>query len=198
MKNYNKANFRPVNSEPESQGTRCHQLAMYIVYEAPFSMLSDNPTSYKREPESVQFIAGVPTVFDDTRALDGSVGKYVVIARRKGTDWYVGAMTDWSARDLTLDLSFLPAGSYRATIMRDGINADRDGTDYVAETVPVTRDSKLAVASGAGWGMGGEDQPCGWVRRCARGRRAGADDRSEPGGLLSFGAEDGGGNRCLR
>ena len=153
MKNYNKANFRPVFSEPGSQGTRCHQLAMYIVYEAPFSMLADNPTNYKREPESVRFIMGVPTVFDETRALDGSVGEYVAIARRKGEGWYVGAMTNWSARDVTIDLSFLPAGSYRAEIMRDGINADRDGTDYVAETVPVTRDSKLAIhlAPGGGW-----------------------------------------------
>jgi hypothetical protein len=153
MKNYNKTNFRPIFSEPESQGTRCHQLAMYIIYEAPFSMLSDNPTSYKREPESVRFITGVPTVFDETRALDGSVGEYVVIARRKGDEWYAGAMTNWSARDLALDLSFLPAGSYRASIMRDGINADRDGTDYAAETVSVTRDSKLAIhlAPGGGW-----------------------------------------------
>ncbi len=153
MKNYNKTNFRPIFSEPESQGTRCHQLAMYIVYEAPFSMLSDNPTSYKREPESVRFITGVPSVFDETWALDGSVGEYVAIARRKGDEWYVGAMTNWSARDMTLDFSFLPAGSYRASVMRDGINADRDGTDYVAETVPVTRDSKLAIhlAPGGGW-----------------------------------------------
>jgi endoglucanase len=153
MKNYNKANFRPIFSEPESQGTRCHQLAMYIVYEAPFSMLSDNPTSYRREPESVRFITGVPSSFDETRALDGSVGEYLTMARRKGEDWYIGAMTNWSARDLTLDMSFLPAGSYQAAVMRDGVNADRDGTDYKAETLPVTRDSKLAIhlAPGGGW-----------------------------------------------
>src|SRR5580658_7740091 len=129
MKNYNKTNFRPIFSEPESQGTRCHQLAMYIVYEAPFSMLSDNPTSYGREPESVHFITGVPSSFDETRPLDGSVGEYVVMARRKGDDWYIGAMTNWSARDLTLDLPFLPAGAYRASIMRVGINAGRNGAD---------------------------------------------------------------------
>ncbi|HEV3411910.1 MAG TPA: glycoside hydrolase family 97 catalytic domain-containing protein, partial [Puia sp.] len=153
MKNYNKANFRPIFSEPESQGTRCHQLAMYIVYEAPFSMLSDNPTNYMREPESVLFISGVPTSFDETRAIDGEVGKYVAIARRKGTDWYVGVMTDWSERDLTLDMSFLPPGSYRAEVMRDGINADRDGTDYALQTVSVSHDSKLPVhlAPGGGW-----------------------------------------------
>ncbi len=153
MRNYNKENFKPIFSEPESQGTRCHQLAMYIVYEAPFGMLSDNPTSYRREPESVRFITGVPTTFDETRALDGSVGEYAVLARRKGNDWYIGAMTNWSARDLTLDLSFLPAGTYEAAIMRDGVNADRDGTDYKALTVSVTRDSKLPMhlAPGGGW-----------------------------------------------
>jgi alpha-glucosidase len=153
MKNYNKANFRAIYGEPMSQGTRCHQLAMYIVYEAPFSMLSDNPTSYSREPESVHFIAGVPETFDETLPLDGQVGEYVVLARRKGADWYIGAMTDWSPRDLNLDLSFLPAGRYRAEIMRDGINADRDGTDYKAETIDVSGDSKLAIhlANGGGW-----------------------------------------------
>jgi endoglucanase len=151
MKNYNKANFRPIFSEPESQGTRCHQLAMYVVYEAPFGMLSDNPTNYMREPESVRFIAEVPTVFDETRSLDGSVGEYVAIARRKGTDWYVAAMTNWTARDL--DLSFLPAGPYHAEIICDGINADRDGTDYKAEVEAVSKDSKLTVhlAPGGGW-----------------------------------------------
>jgi|GEM_PF-368194 hypothetical protein len=153
MKNYNKENFRPIFSEPESQGTRCHQLAMYIVYEAPFSMLSDNPTNYRRESESVRFITGVPSSFDETRAMDGSVGEYLVMARRKGDDWYAGAMTNWSARDLTLDMSFLPAGSYQAAIMQDGVNADRDGTDYKAVTISVTRDSKLAIhlAPGGGW-----------------------------------------------
>jgi alpha-glucosidase len=153
MKNYNKANFRPIFSEPESQGTRCHQLAMYIVYEAPFSMLSDNPTNYLREPESTRFIAGMPTVFDETHAIDGSVGEYVALARRKGQDWYVGVMTNWTSRELTLDLSFLPPGPCHAGIMQDGINADRDGTDYKAVSIGVTKDSKLTVhlAPGGGW-----------------------------------------------
>jgi alpha-glucosidase len=177
MKNYNKTNFRPIFSEPESQGTRCHQLAMYVIYEAPFSMLSDNPTSYKREPESVRFITGVPSVFDETRALDGSVGEYVAIARRKGDEWYVGAMTNWTSRDLTLDLSFLPAGSYRAAIMRDGINADRDGTDYVAETVPVTRDSKLAIRMAPGGG---------WVAKISPGGAAGAMGSAVPAPMIDL------------
>jgi alpha-glucosidase len=153
MKNYNKANFRPINSEPMSQGTRCHQLAMYIVYEAPFSMLADNPTNYMREPESVNFITGVPQTFDQTLSLDGQVGQYITIGRRKGNDWYLGALTNWSPRDLTLDLSFLPAGNYQATILRDGINADRDGTDYKMETITIAGGSSLPIhlAPGGGW-----------------------------------------------
>jgi alpha-glucosidase len=153
MKNYNKANFRPINGEPMSQGTRCHQLAMYIVYEAPFSMLADNPTNYMREPESVNFITSVPQTFDQTLSLDGQVGQYIAIGRRKGNDWYLGALTNWSPRDLTLDLSFLPAGNYRATILRDGINADRDGTDYKMETITLSGGSSLPIhlAAGGGW-----------------------------------------------
>jgi alpha-glucosidase len=153
MKNYNKANFRPINAEPMSQGTRCHQLAMYIVYEAPFSMLADNPTNYMRETESLNFITGVPETFDQTLSLDGQVGQYIAIGRRKGNDWYLGALTNWSPRDLTLDLSFLPAGNYQATILRDGINADRDGTDYKTETILLSGGSPLPIhlAAGGGW-----------------------------------------------
>ncbi len=153
MKNNNKANFRPINGEPMSQGTRCHQLAMYIVYEAPFSMLADNPTNYLREPESVGFITGVPDFFDQTVALDGQTGQYVAIARRKGNSWWVGALSDWSSRDLTLDLSFLKPGRYRAEIFRDGINADRDGTDYKKELITVSAGNKLSIhlAPGGGW-----------------------------------------------
>ncbi|MBS1659763.1 MAG: glycoside hydrolase family 97 protein [Bacteroidetes bacterium] len=153
MKNANKRNFRSVNAEPMSQGTRCHQLAMYVVYEAPFSMLADNPTNYMREKESVDFIAGVPEVWDQTVALDGKVGEWVAVARRKGTDWWVGAMGDWSERDVVVDLSFLPAGNYQMEVMKDGINADRDGTDYKKETVAVAAGTKVKVhlAPGGGW-----------------------------------------------
>ncbi|HXB94798.1 MAG TPA: glycoside hydrolase family 97 catalytic domain-containing protein [Puia sp.] len=153
MKNANKANFRAINSAPMSEGTRCHQLAMYVVYEAPFSMLADNPTSYMREPESVGFIAGVPTFFDQTLSLDGQVGQYVAIARRKGKEWHVGAMSNWEPRDIIIDCSFLCAGSYEAEIFRDGINADRDATDYKKEKRTITAGDRLTVhlAPGGGW-----------------------------------------------
>lgn len=153
MRNATKEAFRPVNSNPMSQGTRSHQLAMYTIFEAPLQMLSDNPTAYMREKESTDFIDAIPTVFDATVALDGKVGEYVSIARKKGSTWYAGAMTSWSPRDLTVDLSFLGDGKYKATLFEDGINADKDGTDYTTKTITVTAKDKLNIkmASGGGW-----------------------------------------------
>ena len=153
MRNATKGNARPSNSSPESQGTRCHQLAMYIVYEAPLQMLSDNPTVYMREQECTDFITQVPTTFNETRALDGKVSEFAAIARRKGDTWYVAAMSNWNARDITLDLSFLKNGNYEAEIFKDGINADRDATDYKKEVIKLTPGQKLNVhlSSGGGW-----------------------------------------------
>jgi alpha-glucosidase len=153
MRNSNKANFRPINSNPMSQGTRCQQLAMYVVFEAPLQMLSDNPTIYIKEQECTDFITSVPTTFDATVALDGKVGEYVLLARRKGDTWYVGAMTNWTSRDLKIDFSFLGNGDYQATVFKDGINADRDATDYKKEVIKITKDSKtdIHLAPGGGW-----------------------------------------------
>ena len=136
-----------------SQGTRCQQLAMYVVFEAPLQMLSDNPTIYMREQECTNFITSVPVTFDETVPLDGKVGEYLALARKKGAIWYVGAMTDWDARDLSLDFSFLGAGDFQAVIFKDGINADRDGTDYKKEVIKISSDTKLNIhlAPGGGW-----------------------------------------------
>jgi alpha-glucosidase len=153
MRNSNKASFRPINSNPMSQGTRCQQLAMYVVFEAPLQMLSDNPTIYIKEQECTDFITKVPTTFDETVALDGKVGEYAALSRRKGDTWYVGAMTNWNSRDLTLDFSFLGKGDYQAVVFKDGINADRDATDYKKEVIKISQSSKLNVhlAPGGGW-----------------------------------------------
>ena len=136
-----------------SQGTRCHQIAMYVVYESPLVMLADNPTNYLREQESVNFITAIPTVFDQTIALDGKIGEYVAIARRKGDNWYVGVMTDWTAREMKLDFSFLPEGEYDAVIFEDGVNAYREGSDYARRTLAVDKGVILPVrlAPGGGW-----------------------------------------------
>lgn len=134
MRNAVKGNYHPVWGEPMSQGTRCRQLAEYIVFDAPFTMLCDSPSNYIAEPECTGFIASVPTVWDETVALDGRIGEYVVIARRSGSKWYVAAMTDWSARDITIDL---PAPASSCVLWRDGANADRFASDYRREVVPV-------------------------------------------------------------
>ena len=153
MRNAQKDAFRAVNANPMSQGTRCHQLAMYPIFEAPLQMMADNPTIYKREQESTDYIAAVPTIFDETVALDGKVGDFVSIARRKGTTWYAGAMTNWDARDIKVDLSFLGSGKYKAVIFEDGLNAAKDGTDYTRKEITVTAADKLPVkmAPGGGW-----------------------------------------------
>jgi alpha-glucosidase len=153
MRNATKSTFHPVHSNPASQGTRCHQLAMYIVFEAPLQMLADNPTAYMKEQESTNFIAKVPTVFDETVALEGKVGEYVAIARRKRDTWYVGAMTNWTPRELTIDFSFLGDGSYEAEIFKDGVNADRQASDYKREVIRVSKNDKQAIRmlNGGGW-----------------------------------------------
>ena len=146
-------NFAAVFVRPMSLGTRCQQLAMYVVYEAPLQMLADSPSHYLREPEIMEFLAPVPTVWDETQVLQAKMGDYVVIARRHGNDWYVGAMTDWTARQLEMDFSFLPAGEYRMEAYEDGPNADRFGNDYKKVSKSVNKATKLQVdlASGGGW-----------------------------------------------
>jgi len=153
MRNANKVSYRPINSNPMSQGTRCQQLAEYIVFYAPLQMLSDNPTTYRKEQECTDFITSVPTTWDETVPLDSKVSEYVAVARRKGDTWFVGAMSNWDAHELTLDFSFLPAGKYTAVVFKDGVNADRNATDYKKESIQITSGDKVNIqlASGGGW-----------------------------------------------
>jgi alpha-glucosidase len=153
MRNATKATFAPISAQPMALGTRCHQLAMYVVYESPLQMLADSPSNYLREPEIMDFLAPVPTEWDETRVLDARIADYVAVARRNGSDWYVGAMTDWTPRSLEIDLSFLPEGSFTMEAYQDGINADRYASDYKKTTMRVDRTTKLTLqlASGGGW-----------------------------------------------
>jgi alpha-glucosidase len=153
MLNAQKDSFRPIHDRPMSLGTRCHQLAMYVVYESPLQMLSDSPSNYLREPQMMEFLAPVPSEWDDTRVLDGRIGEYVVVARRNGHDWYVGAMTNWTPRELEIDLSFLPDGNFSMEAYQDGVNADRYGSDYrqVKSRVAKSTKLKLKLAPGGGW-----------------------------------------------
>jgi alpha-glucosidase len=153
MRNATKTTFAPIRDQPMALGTRCQQLAMYVVFESPLQMLSDSPSNYMREPEIMQFLSAVPTEWDETKALDGRISDYVLVARRNGRDWYVGAMTDWTPRNLEIDLSFLPEGNFTMEAYQDGMNADRDASDYRKITIQVNRTTKvkLPLANGGGW-----------------------------------------------
>ena len=153
MRNAQKANYYPFFERPMSLGTRCHQLAMYVVFESPLQMLADNPSNYLKEPECMKFLSKVPVVWDETVVLEGKLGDYVAVARKNGEEWYVGAMTDWEARTLSIDLSFLGAGQYKIDIYQDGVNAGRFAEDFKTITREVTAQDKLAIemAPGGGW-----------------------------------------------
>ena len=156
MRNTTKSEFKPNHSNPVSQGTRCHQLALYTIFEAPLQMMADSPTAYMKEQESTDFIAKIPTVFDETVALDGEVGKYISIARKKESKWYLGAITNWNARDITIDFSFLEKGKqFEAEIFSDGLNADKAAQDYKKEIVTVNSSTKLTYHLASGGGLSG-------------------------------------------
>jgi alpha-glucosidase len=151
MRNATRSNFRPVNTEGMSQGTRCHQLAEYVIFDSPLNMLCDSPSNYLQEPECTRYIAEIPTVWDETVALDGKIGEYVVTARRKGNTWYVGALTNWTPRDLVIDLGFLPEGSWQMDIFQDGVNADRAARDYKRVSATAGKSCSVHLAPGGGW-----------------------------------------------
>lgn len=155
MRNATKNNFAAIYTEAMSQGTRCRQLAEYVIFESPFNMLCDSPSNYLQEDECTQFIANVPTTWDETIVLDGKVGEYLVIARKKGFKWYIGAITNWEERDFVLDLSVLPNfGAKSGKIFRDGPNANRVAKDYVSEQIQVMGNKvKVHLAKGGGAAM---------------------------------------------
>jgi alpha-glucosidase len=159
MLNAQKDMFAPIMKRPMALGTRCQQLAMYVVYESPLQMLSDSPSNYEREPESLEFLRAVPSTWDETVPLDGKISELVVVARRSGKEWYVGAMTNWTERDIEIDLSFLPAGNFTMDAYQDGINADRMASDYKKTTSPVTKSTKLKVHLAPGGGYAARLHP---------------------------------------
>ena len=143
MNNRQDSNYNISFERPMSQGTRAHQVAMYVIYEAPLQMLCESPSRYYEEQETVDFIVQIPTTWDETIVLHGSMGD----------NWYLGAMTDWTPRELELNLSFLKEGTFSMKVFEDGINADRFAEDYKLKTLEVNRSSKISVqmAPGGGW-----------------------------------------------
>lgn len=156
MRNATKADWRAIYYTPASMGTRCHQLAAYIVHDSPFTMLCDAPTNYLNEQECVDFMASLPVEVDSTFIASGELGKYIVTVRKKDVNWYIGGMTNWDERDVQLDFSFLPEGmSYTAVLFKDGVNANKQAEDYRKETIRINKDSRLTLhlASGGGFAM---------------------------------------------
>ncbi|OGD19721.1 MAG: hypothetical protein A2Y69_06790 [Candidatus Aminicenantes bacterium RBG_13_59_9] len=153
MTNAQQKQFHPVFDRPMSQGTKAHQLAMYVVYESPLQMLSDSPSNYEREPDAMAFLSKVPTVWDETRVLEARVGDYVVVARRNGKDWYVGAMTDWTPRRIEISLDFLDEREYEAELFSDGPNAARHAGDLKRESARLKKGDRLAITMAPGGGF---------------------------------------------
>ncbi len=165
MRNATQKDWRAVYSSPMSMGTRCHQLATYIVHDSPLTMLCDAPTNYLKEQECVNFITSLPVETDSTFLASGEIGKYIVSVRKKDINWYIGGMTNWDERDVQLNFSFLPDGmSYTATLFTDGINANKQAEDYRMEQLTVDRNTRMTLhlASGGGFAMKLEHRP---VRR---------------------------------
>ncbi|MCJ7467739.1 MAG: glycoside hydrolase family 97 protein [Maribacter sp.] len=154
LNNATQKGTRPVEGVVTSPGTRCHQLSMFIVYDSPMQIFSGNPSEGWREPEFMQFLGSLPTTWDETLILDAKVGEFIVSARKKGDDWYIGGMGDWSERDVTIAFDFLEEGNYVATICKDGQNADRYAADYVLEkNVPIKKGDEIKIHLAPGGGF---------------------------------------------
>ncbi len=145
--------FRPIGDKVMTIGTRCQQAAMFIIYESPIQLFSGNPSQGLLEPEFMDLIGGIPTTWDTTIVLDGKLGDFIITARKKGDDWFVGAMTDQAAREITVDLTFLDAGNYTSTVCEDGINADRYPSDYKITSRLLTKADPLIIKMAPGGGF---------------------------------------------
>ena len=138
---------------PMSQGTRAHQGALFIAFESPLQMFADSPSNYYKTSDFTSFIAQIPTVWDETKAIEAEAGKYLTIARRSGSKWFIASLTNWDQRELSVNLNFIGEGKYKAEILRDGVNANRYGSDFKIETKHVSGGQTLDInmAKGGGW-----------------------------------------------
>jgi len=153
MRNAQEEQFNEVFDRPMSLGTRVHQMAMFVVFESPLQMLADSPSNYADEPECLAFLSEVPTTWDETHVISGQVGEWIALARRSGADWYLAAMTDWTPRELELNLSFLGEGPWQAEIFSDGANAHRNAEDFWRTEASVNgrEPVRVELAAGGGW-----------------------------------------------
>jgi alpha-glucosidase len=153
LNNATEKGFRPIEGMVMSQGTRCHQLAMFVVYDNPMQIFSGNPSQAWLEPKFMELLGDIPTTWDETKVLKGEVGQYIITARKKGENWFIGGMTGWSPRDISLELDFLDGGNYTGTICKDGVNADRYAADYILSDVPLTKNDTVHIHLAPGGGF---------------------------------------------
>lgn len=153
MTNALRDTYAPINDRPMGLGTRCGQLAEYVIFLSMLNMLCDSPVNYDANPRCTEFIARVPVVWDETVPLRSSIGEYVAVARRSGQKWFVGAITNWTPRDLELDLTPLKVAGRKAKMYHDGPNADRYGEDWMMDEVVIPANGKLQVHLAPGGGV---------------------------------------------
>jgi alpha-glucosidase len=153
LNNATKAGFRTIEGMPMSFGTRCHQLAMFVVFDSPIQIFAGNPSQGSNEPEFMSLLGSIPAGWDETIIPEAKVGEYIVTVRKKNNDWYVGGLTDWTARNFNLKLDFLEEGQYTATLCRDGINAEKYPADYTITSFDVTKKNieDIHLAPGGGF-----------------------------------------------
>ena len=153
LNNATEKGFRQIEGMVMSQGTRCHQLAMFVVYDNPMQIFSGNPSQAWLEPGFMELLASIPTTWDETTIIDGKIGEYIITARKKGERWFIGGMTNWSSRDINIKLDFLDNGNYKATICKDGVNADRYAADYTLTDATVKKNDEIKVHLAQGGGF---------------------------------------------
>lgn len=153
LDNGTKETFRPIWNKVMSAGTRCHQLAMFVIFESPIQLFSGNPSQGNLEPDFMNLLGSIPTTWDETQILDARLGQFIITARKKGREWFVGGMSNWHGKEIELDLSFLETGEYGAIICKDGINADRNASDYQIADSTLNSSDKLKIAMAPGGGF---------------------------------------------
>jgi alpha-glucosidase len=155
FRNASRKDFQPIYYNPLTMGTRCHQIAMYIMHDSPFTMLADNPCIYEQEKECTQFIADIPTIFDEMKIIDGKMGEYIIIARKIGNDWYVAGQTNWNEREVAFSLPFIEnASEYTVEYITDGINANKDARDYILKRENAAKKEwQIRMAQGGGFAI---------------------------------------------
>jgi alpha-glucosidase len=153
LDNATKEQFRPIGQKVMSQGTRCHQLAMFVVYDSPMQIFSGNPSQGLLEPQFMRLLGSLPTTWDETKILEAKVSDYIITARKKHDDWYIAGMTDWTAREFKLQLDFLDDGNYKAELCTDGVNAESYPSDYVIRTFDLKKDRSVTIKMAPGGGF---------------------------------------------